>query len=999
MGKAFENAKKAELLKPDEISIKILRLEAGIRMAVEKSSNQDKASLEKFSKELSDLRSKYPAIVDIRILQAIIAEYSGQTENAIKELKQAIADCNDTLDAEMLLAGLYQKNKQTDEAVKICENARKNHQDSAKPWLRLSEIYLADANDEQAREYLKKGLDSVTSKIDKHSISIRLALLELLRGDRNTGIKLLRDIAAQDERDIEARLMLLELREVQQDTEETEKLIAQIRQIEGQAGLRWRFYTARLLLSSEQWSEKNQEISNLLQSCISADPGWSAPVLLLVDLYKKQGDIRRIEDICRQALARNPSASDIANELLKLYESQRRFADAEKILQQVDTNQNMFNAWQIKMALNTGDIESAVNKLELRISNNKTDATSRIQLARLIYQQTKDTAKAFVYLDEAKNIADSNSIADKDTKEAILRAVTGTRAAILRADGQADEALKIINDYVAAHDNLYAYHMRGQYYTGEGKYELAEQDYRKLTTLDGSDAASYELLSNFFAGIKQIDKAISAIEEGLVKFPENLSLNRNLMKLLIIQGPTQNLSLANNLLKELEADLPQDSEITKFKAALLLEKPTAQSIETARQMLEKLIKLDSTEVDAYRMLISIAAMEKRYDTARDYASQALGANPGNPALMTIRSKIELEAGNPQMAAELANLILQKYTDNSEARDIYVKAALISRDRVLLKEAGNLLESAIAGSPKDENLRITKANVLMVMDQSNTAISELESFCLTEPGSVSIPALVTLAELYGVTGDISKAEQKVNLAANIDSNNLFVVHSRFQLLVAQKKYNELSQISKSYIAAKNPNSELILRAASLLVSLESKELKQEGLKLFEYAVTLSPDSADTKFSFASALYGTGNIERAEIIYKELLDKFPNDVRVINDYAWILQENMKDYTKALELANKGLKLAPNDLHLLDTRGTILFKSGNQLDQAKKDFSKLAESSPSGSRQQAKAFFNLGRVCVKLNNPDEAKKHFQRALEINEKLNIFTPAELEEIKNSIK
>ena len=991
---SFEAAKEVASLDPNDLVSQIIYFESGIRLAIEEKDGPDKNALEGYSSELNKLRLKYPKNAEIRILQAVIAENLGQSENAVEELlQQAISDCNETLNAEMQLAKIYRKNKQKANAINILKKASQQHPDSARPCLALSEIYLEDANDanvELARNCLKQGLDTVTSQEGRYSLSIKLALLELLKGDRNTGINALKAVAEQYKQDIEVRLMLLEIKEIQDDPTQTQEYVNQLHEIEGQDGLWWRLSQARVWLDSKQWSSKQDDISEMLQNCISADPGWTKPVLLLVELYKKEGDLKRAEDICKQALARNPLAADVANQLLLILESQGRYADAEKILQQSEADQKFLNSWQIRMAFNTGntqDISKAIDELKLRISNNKDDAFSRIQLASLIYRQSKDIVQAFKYLDEAQAIAPDSIY------------IPVTKAALLKEDGQGEEAIKVINQYVDTHNTFDAYYIRALNYTNEGENELAEKDYRKLTTFEDRGSVGYELLSNFFAGNKQYDKAISATEEGLVKYPDNVSLEDNLMRLLAIQGPTRNIEKASEILAKLEEKLPQDSELIKFKAALLMENKTQESRDTAKDLLDNLIKQQPTDIDSYLMLISIALEEEKYDIARNYANQALRISPDNPMLMAARSRIELESGNLQKAAELSKLILGTYPNNPDARNVFIRAAIISRDKSLAKDALNLVESALESNPKDENMLINKTNILMVLDQANIAVPEMEAYCQVEPGKSSIPALMTLGDLYRITGNMDKAEKIIVQAQSMDPNNLSIINSLFLIRVSQKQYDELSQMVDSYLSADANDVQLILNAATLLLTLNSQELRDDGVKLFEHAYAVEPNSVDTGFSLASALYRTGNSERAEQIYSELLEKFPNDSRVLNDYAWILQDKHQDYDKALELVNKGIRLSPNDLHILDTRGTILLKSGKQLEQAKKDFEKIIELTPAGSRQQAKAFLNLGRISLKLNDNVEAKKYYQNAQEINQKLNIFTPAELTEVQENIK
>ncbi|MCX5645507.1 MAG: tetratricopeptide repeat protein, partial [Phycisphaerae bacterium] len=103
---------------------------------------------------------------------------------------------------------------------------------------------------------------------------------------------------------------------------------------------------------------------------------------------------------------------------------------------------------------------------------------------------------------------------------------------------------------------------------------------------------------------------------------------------------------------------------------------------------------------------------------------------------------------------------------------------------------------------------------------------------------------------------------------------------------------------------------------------------------------------------------------------------------------------------------LGLAPDDTHLLDTRGTILSSISDRLTDARKDFERLVPLLPSDTRQQARALLQLGRVCAKLNDLAQAKQHLQKvleiarkALEINPKMDIFTADERSEITRIIQ
>jgi len=503
------------------------------------------------------------------------------------------------------------------------------------------------------------------------------------------------------------------------------------------------------------------------------------------------------------------------------------------------------------------------------------------------------------------------------------------------------------------------------------------------------------------------------------------------MKTLLLPGPGQDQQRALEILAALEEQLPQDPELMKFRSLQILEESTPQSFKNARGKLENVIKLEPTAVDAHLLLIGIVMQEGEYETARDYAIRAIGSNPDNLPLLLARGRAELELGNIQMAVELANLVLQKDPTNTgalgvlldsairsgnnsliedatalarlmleedpnkiEVRDVIVTKAVESKDHNLLEEARTLIESALGSNPTDEKLLISRARVLVAMELPQDAIPELEAYCQTKEGSSSVAAIVTLADLYRLSGDMNQARQKIEQAERVDPDNQVVIHARFVWLVAQNRFEELAGISSAYLSAKEQNPTTLVRAASVLAALDSMTLKKEGLKLYEHAVTLSPTSKNARLGLAFSLYQTGNTEGAEKIYQELLVQYPNDEQILNDLAWILQEHYQRYTDALELANRALGIAPDNLYVLDTRGTILSNIADRLTDARNDFEKLVELSLPDTRQQATALLKLGRICVKLNDLVQAEKHLKNALEIDRKLDVFTTEERSEI-----
>ena len=987
--KAFKTAQTAESLDPTNTIAKMLRIESGIHLAADPNENADIPKLEELSAELAQLSRAHPDRHEIHRMKAIIAEYVERPGESEKELKLAIEKSADSLAAKMQLVRYYHRVGKVAKAINVCRMLCERHSEAAEPWIVLSELHMANSEGNLARDCLQRGLEAVGAKNDKRSISIKLALLELLQDDRAAGIRRLNELAAQDKGEIRARTLLLGVREVREDSVISAKLISQLKEAEGESGLQWRLHEASLWLSSDEWRSRQQNITDHLQYCMASDPGWSAPVLLLADFYERLEDFSRVEDICRQALARNPSAGVIANRLLALLEKQGRFSEAEQLLrdlQKFDADPRLTSAWQVRIAVRTGDFSQAIDELKLRIANDDQDANLRIQLARLVYQQNRDTDWALQYLNQAEAI----------TPDSI--SLIATRVSILMAEGRTKEARNILDDAVTKSRSFGAHVMRAEYFSNQGEFERAEKDYRELTTFTENGTIGYELLSGFYARNEKLDQAVMVLEEGVKKYPDDLKLKRGLMQFLFGRGQDQDRKRALEILTALEEQSPQDPGLMKVRAMEALREQTPQSIQSAREMLRVVVKLAPTDVEAHLMLINVAMQAGEYETARDSVIQALGPNPDNLALFSTRSRIELALENTRMAAQLANLVLQKDPHHAEMRDLFVTAALRSKDHGLLDEARTLIE-ADDGYSTNEGLLILRARVLAAMEKPQTAIPELEAYCQTENGSKNISALVILADLHRRAGEMDRAKRRIEQVEQMDPNSQTTIHARLLWMLEQNQLEELGGISSAYISAEQQNPNTLLAAATILSTSDSPGLRQEGLRLYEHTVKLFPTLVTARLDLASTLYQIGEIERAKAIYQELLTQHPNNIRALNDLAWILQEHDCCYSTALELSNRGLSLVPRNLHLLDTRGTILAHMVDRLSDAKIDFERLVELSPPDTSQQANALLKLGRICAKLNEHVQAKQNLERALEIDQKKNVFTTDERSEILRIIQ
>ena len=96
----------------------------------------------------------------------------------------------------------------------------------------------------------------------------------------------------------------------------------------------------------------------------------------------------------------------------------------------------------------------------------------------------------------------------------------------------------------------------------------------------------------------------------------------------------------------------------------------------------------------------------------------------------------------------------------------------------------------------------------------------------------------------------------------------------------------------------------------------KKDKTEGLKLFIKAQGLCPDDACLNFNLGLAYYRYGNLKEAEGYLKKAISKDDGNGEWLNLLAWVMLETGSDREKALEYAEKAVKLRSNSSAVFDT-----------------------------------------------------------------------------------
>ena len=119
------------------------------------------------------------------------------------------------------------------------------------------------------------------------------------------------------------------------------------------------------------------------------------------------------------------------------------------------------------------------------------------------------------------------------------------------------------------------------------------------------------------------------------------------------------------------------------------------------------------------------------------------------------------------------------------------------------------------------------------------------------------------------------------------------------------------------------------------------------------------------------------DRAEKIYGEAINKFPNNDAIFQTFAIFLEEIRKDHDRAEEYYKKSLEINPNDANYMGNYASFLEGIRKDYDRAEEYYKKSLEINPNDSDHLGNyaSFLNAIR-----NEYDKAEEYYKKSIEIN-------------------
>lgn len=319
----------------------------------------------------------------------------------------------------------------------------------------------------------------------------------------------------------------------------------------------------------------------------------------------------------------------------------------------------------------------------------------------------------------------------------------------------------------------------------------------------------------------------------------------------------------------------------------------------AEKQADAALKLRPGDIDAQALKIDLAMQRNDTAAGQRMADRLVADNRNSLTALLIRIKVYLSTDRADKAEIDVDRIMSEAPNIPVAR--YFKAVILARHNNP-KQAWDIAHSL----PKeylqvDPGVALNVANMAIAAGFSDSGAAIL---------SVAVSRFPWLLDARLVLADLRLRQNSPEHALNVlqliqDSTDprVAALYARAALM----KHN--SAEAKKYIQ----------RALDAGGGEELRSLdKDTALKSLAGYIAQHPDNKKVNKQYALLLLGFGDAPKAKAAYEQLVREDPNDGVAFNNLAWLVVQD--DPARALTLAQRAVKIAPNSADFLDTLGTM-------------------------------------------------------------------------------
>ncbi len=943
-----KHAAKAIELAPGNPESNLLYLKARLQRAGESSTEENSRITQEIEKHLSTLNETNPGNLELSFLQLQLKTQQGNFIDA-QEIITRLKDehPSEILNISLAEAELLAAQNKTNEAILKLNETIEKFPDSPGPVRNLAILLYNKGDQTKCEAVIKEALTRFEQSVAQRELGLMLSQFYIRWSQKDKAYQQLAALSQKLPNDIPIKRRLLMFKQVIKDPEKAQQLVDEIKSLEGEDGWQWRYEQAKVLYVDDNFKNNYPKIISLAQENILTNPDDQVSRMLMARAYEKAGELQLAISTYRDALSRSPDDIRIITPTIEALYKAKEYEQAEELLNRasrVKFQIPQLQRLQLHSFLRRGELDSASDILQNLLDNDPNNQNAYLSLALLKMQQNK--------FEESEDL-----LMKLKTQNPNSLAVIATQIQLYLRQDKPEAALKTCHEMVSNLNNAAAYILSARTYATLGQSDKALEELEKAISIEPDNVEVWVARSDFYRSMGQTNKAAADIQHALSLESDNIQIQKRAISLFLTSGQSNMIREGNAFLEKALESNPEDIELQLFKANALLTEGTAPAMENGRQILLMITEKQPEVSGAWLLLGELMLKQGQPGKAVDVALRGLAYKSNDKPLLLLKARAEA-----------------------------VRSPILAIPT--LKELCEL-------DPNDLDAVTFLASTYIKTGEPQKAVNILRKQITTCDLSTRRKCSLALAIALYKAGDKIEAQKEFDSLLESAPNDPRPLIAQAQLLKEEELWSQLNQKVIDWFNQHPNDSHTPVIIAIDLIAVNSNEARQTAEDIIRLILKNDPVSTEAISALAILLEMVGRPAESAELYQRLLELEPENLIAINNLAWIMSEYNSQYQQAMELAQKGLKLAPNYMDLIETRGVIYYRLG-ELNKAIQDLTRCVELYPDSASQSVAANFHLARAFAELGKKNEALKYLNQALSLESDIGGLSTAEMTEAKN---
>ena len=499
-----------------------------------------------------------------------------------------------------------------------------------------------------------------------------------------------------------------------------------------------------------------------------------------------------------------------------------------------------------------------------------------------------------------------------------------------------------------------------------------------LKILPSSSVAKYEIAGILTAG-EDYNGALQLAREAVAGNPDNMWYKILLANILQKKAMIEE---ACNVYADIIAKYPNKEEFYLIEAELYI------SVEKWQKAIEVFDRYEQQNGITEPVSIEKIKLYTKLDDVKKASNELLKLIrkfPDKSEYLSLLAELYFNYNQDKKGLQILDRILKAEPDNGF---VHFYLADYYRSKKELKEADKHTKEALVSDKIENGYKIQYIlKLILNPDTTLTSDSQLDNYMnlLMQKYSDDLSVRALHSDFLKKDHKLAEARNELEYILSKDKNNYLIWE---ELLLMCNEMGDTTCMYRHGIEAIKYFQEQPLPYALSGIALMMQKQFAEALPLFEKGVELTDDKPELRSQFYSYLadcyYNLDSVERAFKMFDEVLKINPNDILVLNNYAYYLSLRNERLALAEKMSSQAVAMESDNATYLDTYAWVLYKRG-EYSQARY-YIKLAiekDKDPSGVLYE-----HYGDILYRSGEHQEALKMWKKAAEmgggVSEELN---------------